>query len=82
MERHIAEANAAATDDAMPVLLSLGAATAASPGASLADALDNADKRMLYTKSLHRDIAHRHVKDWIERHTSATVSLEDERYAV
>ena len=82
MERHIAEVNAAGGHDDMPVLLSLGAATATSPDTALADVLGDADKRMLHTKAVHRANAHRHIKDWIERHTTATVSLEDNRCAV
>lgn len=63
-----------------PVLLALGSACAETMQTSIASAIIDADRAMLRHKLTSRAETRQRVKNWIESHTVARVSLTDSRY--
>ena len=63
-----------------PVLLAMGSACAETMQTSIASAIVDADRAMLRHKLTTRAQTRQHIKDWIEGHTNAKVSLNDCRY--
>lgn len=63
-----------------PVLLAMGSACADTMQTSIATTLVEADRAMLRHKLTTRADTRQRIKDWIENHTNAKVSLNDCRY--
>lgn len=63
-----------------PVLLAMGSACAETMQTSIASAIVDADRAMLRHKLTTRAQTRQQIKDWIEGHTNARVSLNDCRY--
>ncbi len=63
-----------------PVLLAMGSACAETMQTTIASAIVDADRAMLRHKLTTRAQTRQHIKDWIEGHTNAKVSLNDCRY--
>ncbi len=67
-------------EHAIPVLISFGVAGVVSMNTPLSKLLVEADRRMIKKKAANRKESHRHIKNWIEKSTGQSVSLEDNRY--
>lgn len=63
-----------------PVLLAMGAASAETMQTTIANAVVDADRAMLRHKLTTRAETCQRIKEWIENHTNARVSLNDCRY--
>ena len=63
-----------------PVLLAMGSACAENMQTSIASAMVDADRAMLRNKLTTRAESRQRVRDWIESHTFAKVSMNDCRY--
>ena len=63
-----------------PVLLAMGSACAETMQTPIANAIVEADRAMLRQKLITRAETRQRIKEWIENHTNARVSLNDCRY--
>lgn len=63
-----------------PVLLAMGSACTEDMETTIAAAIVEADRAMLRSKLSTRAETRQRIKDWIENHTVARVSLDDCRY--
>ena len=63
-----------------PVLLAMGSACTENMQTSIANAIVEADRAMLRNKLTTRAETRQRVRDWIENHTFAKVSMNDCRY--
>lgn len=63
-----------------PVLLAMGSACTEDMETTIAAAIVEADRAMLLSKLSTRAETRQRIKDWIENHTVARVSLDDCRY--
>ena len=63
-----------------PVLLAMGSAYTENMQTSIANAIVEADRAMLRNKLTTRAETRQRVRDWIENHTFAKVSMNDCRY--